>query len=82
MKRVVDWSNERLVIPDARAARLQHRLDQLRRFDSWLQGLTPWQRRLLPLPFGLLIGCLAAWVNTLLPPVDPDQLLFQFWLGP
>ena len=84
MKSVVDWSDELymiIVFPDARAARLQRRLDQLRRFDNWLQGLTLWQQRLLPWPFALLTGCFAAWVNTLLPPVDPDQLLRQFWLG-
>src|SRR5579862_5192745 len=34
--------------PDARAERLQHRLDQLRRFDEWLQGLTPWQQHIVP----------------------------------
>jgi hypothetical protein len=82
MKGVVDRSDELFVIPDARAARLQRRLEQLRRFDNWLQGLTPWQRRLLPLALGLLIGCFTAWVNSLLPPVNPDQLLRQFWLGP
>jgi hypothetical protein len=66
MKGVVDWSDELCVIivfPDARAERLQRRLDQLRRFDNWLQGLAPWQQQLLPVPFALVIGCLAAWVE-------------------
>jgi hypothetical protein len=85
MKSVVDWSDELcliIVFPDARAERLQRRLDQLRRFDNRLQGLAPWQQQLLPVPFALVIGCLAAWLNTLLPPVDPDQFLLRFWLGP
>ena len=85
MKSVVDWSDELcviIVLPDARAERLQRRLDQLRRFDNWLQGLAPWQQQLLPVPFALVIGCLTAWLNTLLPTVDPDPLLLRFWLGP
>jgi len=71
-----------IVLPDARAERLQRRLDQLRRFDSWLQGLTPWQQQLVPLPLALVIGGLSVWLNSLLPPVDSDPLLLRFWLGP
>jgi hypothetical protein len=85
MKSVVDWGDELcviIVLPDTRAERLQRRLDQLRRFDNWLQGLTPWKQHLLPLPFALVIGVLSAWLNSLLPPVDSDPLLLRFWLGP
>lgn len=70
-----------ILYPDPHAERLRRRLEQLRRFDSWLQQLSPWEQRLLPLPFALFIACLATWLNSLLPPVDPDQLAFRMWFG-
>lgn len=84
-KHLGEWSDELYVIvlyPDPRAERLQRRLEQLQRLDDWLQQLTRWEQWLLPVPFALFTGWLGVWLNSLLPPIDPNQLGLQFWLGP
>jgi len=84
-KSLGEWSDDLCVIvlyPDPRAERLQRRLEQLQRIDDWLQQLGPWEQRLLPAPFALFIGGLVAWLNLLLPAIDPNQLPLGFWLGP
>ena len=50
------------------------RLQQLRRLDEWLSHLTVWQLHLLCLPIALVIVGIALWLNSLLPPVDPNLL--------
>ena len=52
------------------------RLEQLRRLDEWLSHLTVWQEFLLFVPFALVIAGITVWLNSVLPPVDPN-LLFQ-----
>ena len=84
-KSVGAWGDDLCVIvlyPDPRSKRLQRRLQQLQQLDGWLQKFGPWEQRLLPVPFALFMGCLVAWLNLLLPPIDPNQLTFRFWLGP
>lgn len=84
-KTLGEWSDDLCVIvlyPDPRAERLQRRLEQLQRIDDWLQRLGPWEQRLLPAPFALFMGGLVAWLNLLLPAIDPNQLPPGFWLGP
>jgi len=71
-----------VLYPDPRTKRLQRRLDQLERIEAWLQQLSPWEQRLLPVPFAFFTACLVVWVNLLLPPIDPNQLVFRLWLGP
>ena len=79
-----EWGDDLCVMvlyPDPRVDRLQRRLGQLQRVEDWLQRLSPWKQRLLPVPFALFTGCLGVWLNSLLPPMEPNQLAFRLWLG-
>ena len=79
-----EWGDDLCVMVlynDPRADRLQRRLGQLQRVEDWLQRLSPWKQRLLPVPFALFTGCLGVWLNSLLPPMEPNQLAFRLWLG-
>jgi hypothetical protein len=83
-KSLSEWGDDLCVMvlyPDPRAVRLHRRLGQLQRVEDWLQWLSPWKQRLLPVPFALFTGCLGVWLNSLLPPMEPNQLAFRLWLG-
>ncbi len=80
-----EWGDDLSVMlfyPDPRAERQQRRLAQLQRIEEWLQQLSRWEQRLLPVPFALFLGCLAAWLNLFVPPIDPNYVAFRLWLGP
>jgi len=65
-----EWGEELYVIvvePDPR-------LEQLRRLDEWLSHLPVWQLHLLSVPFALVIAGIAIWLNSVLPPADPNLL--------
>jgi hypothetical protein len=50
-------------------------LEQLRRLEEWLSHLTVWQQHLLTMPFAFVGAGISAWLNSVLPPVDPHLLL-------
>jgi hypothetical protein len=56
--------------------------DRLRRLDEWLSHLTVWQLHLVTVPFALVIVGIAFWLNSLLPPVDPNLLFPGRPFGP
>jgi len=58
------------------------RSERLRRLDEWLSHLTVWQRHLLIVPFVLVIAGIAVWLNSVLPPVDPNLLFPVRPFGP
>jgi hypothetical protein len=55
---------------------------QLRRLDEWLSHLTVWQLHLVTMPFALVIVGITFWLNSLLPPVDPNLLFPGRPFGP
>jgi hypothetical protein len=56
--------------------------EQLRRLDEWLSHLTVWQLHLLCVPIALVIVGITFWLNSLLPPVDPNLLFPPRPFGP
>ena len=56
--------------------------EQLRRLDERLSHLTVWQLHLLSVPFVPVIAGLAVWLNSVLPPVDPNLLFLEKPFGP
>jgi hypothetical protein len=58
------------------------RLEQLRRLDEWVSGLTIWQQHLLATPFAFVSAGIAAWLNSVLPPVDPNFFSLARRFGP
>jgi len=58
------------------------RLEQLERFDRWLQICSPWDRLQLGLLWGLIHATLVSCILSILPPVQVcDPIQFNFVLG-
>ena len=53
------------------------RLEQLRRLEEWLSHLTVWQQHVLTMPFAFVGAGITVWLNSVLPPVDPNLLLLR-----
>jgi hypothetical protein len=73
-----EWGEELCMIivePDPR-------LEQLRRLDEWLSHLTAWQHHLLAMPFALVSVGITLWLNTFMPPADPNLLFLVRPFGP
>ena len=65
-----EWNEELCTIiiePDPR-------LEQLRRLEEWLSHLTVWQQHLLTMPFAFVGAGISVWLNSVLPPVEPNLL--------
>jgi hypothetical protein len=49
-------------------------LEQLRRLEEWLSHLTVWQQHLVTMQFAFVGAGITFWLNSVLPPVDPNLL--------
>jgi hypothetical protein len=67
-----EWGEELCTIIIIRE--LDPRLEHLRCLDEWLISLTAWQQHLVAMAFALLSAGVTVWLNSVLPPVDPNLL--------